>query len=301
MNLARLNVSTRQLVRTSRDYVKSNQELRKIVGNSAWLFSDRVLRLVASLVVSVWIARYLGPNQYGMLNFAIAFVALFAPIATLGSDNVVVRELVKEPDKQAEILGTAAGLITASSILVALAAIGAVMIVQPGDSTALALVTIIAISNLFLPANAADFWFQSKVQSKLSVLARNSAFFITAGLRLLLIFAGASVIAFAWAMAAESLLAALGLIFFYVRQQGGLGRWRFGTIRARRLLKDSWPLILSGLSVLLFMRSDQVMLAQLADFQEVGLYAAAVRFVEVLMFLPSVVLISIYPRHGGTS
>ncbi|MHC5729571.1 MAG: oligosaccharide flippase family protein, partial [Nostoc sp.] len=85
---------------------KSRSGLRAIIANTGWLFADRILRMGASLVVGVWVARYLGVQQYGLFNYALAFVSLFSPIFTLGLDDVVVRHIVRQSSNKEEILGT---------------------------------------------------------------------------------------------------------------------------------------------------------------------------------------------------
>lgn len=85
---------------------KSSSGLRAIISNTGWLFADRILRMGASLVVGVWVARYLGVQQYGIFNYALAFVSLFSPIFTLGLDDIVVRHIVRQSSNKEEILGT---------------------------------------------------------------------------------------------------------------------------------------------------------------------------------------------------
>ena len=80
--------------------------LRRILGNMGWLMVDRMVRLGMGLFVTVWVARYLGPAQFGSLNFAFAFVSLFGTAATLGLDGIVVREVVHHAADTHEILGT---------------------------------------------------------------------------------------------------------------------------------------------------------------------------------------------------
>ena len=79
---------------------------RRYFANTAWLFAEKILRMVVGLFVGVWVARYLGPAKFGLLSYAQSFVALFGAIATLGLDGIVVRELVKDESKRDVLLGT---------------------------------------------------------------------------------------------------------------------------------------------------------------------------------------------------
>ncbi|MFN4216334.1 MAG: oligosaccharide flippase family protein, partial [Brevinematales bacterium] len=91
--------------------------LLRVVENIGWLSLDKVLRMGVGLFVGVWVARYLGPTQYGLWNFAIAFTSLFGAFATFGIDEIVVRELVKTPEKTGVFLGTAFFLRVAGSFI----------------------------------------------------------------------------------------------------------------------------------------------------------------------------------------
>jgi O-antigen/teichoic acid export membrane protein len=75
--------------------------------NTSWLFGEKILRMIVGLFVGIWVARYLGPEQFGLLSYAQSFVGLFTAIATLGLDGIVVRELVKDPSRRDELIGTA--------------------------------------------------------------------------------------------------------------------------------------------------------------------------------------------------
>ena len=86
--------------RTTKELGRIGPGLRRIMGNMGWLMVDRVVRMGMGLFVGVCVARYLGPVQFGSLNFALAFVALFAIVAlfgtvtTLGLEGIVIREVL---------------------------------------------------------------------------------------------------------------------------------------------------------------------------------------------------------------
>ena len=71
--------------------------LVKILDNIGWLFFDKVLRMGVGLLVGVWVARYLGPEKYGLFNFAAAFVGMFIAVSGLGLQSIVVRDIVRDP------------------------------------------------------------------------------------------------------------------------------------------------------------------------------------------------------------
>ena len=246
------------------------------------------------LFVGVWVARYLGPEQFGAYNFAIAFVALFVALATLGLDGIVVRDIVRTPERKFEILSSAFVLKLCGGCVAFLISLGAIFVMRPADSQAHWLVGIIAAGMIFQSFDAIDLWFQSQVQSKYTVLAKNGAFVVFAVVRVSLILNKANLLAFAYAYLAEIILGAAGLILFYMRQQT-VPLWHPRKETARNLLSESWPAILSGLAIMIYMRIDQIMLAQMVGNHEVGVYSAALRFSEVWYFIPTVIVSSVMP------
>ncbi|MBI2355166.1 MAG: flippase [Deltaproteobacteria bacterium] len=253
------------------------------------------MRMGVGLLVSVWVARYLGPAQFGMLSYATAFVALFGALATLGLDGIVVRELVRNPDDSQEILGTAFALRLAGGLLALLMAVAVASWLRHGEQTLRWLVAIIAAGAVFQAFDVIDFWFQANVLSKHTVMAKNAAFSVASLARVGLILSHAPLILFAGVSLLEVVLGAAGLIIVYRRNGGFPGEWRSNAARCRRLLGDSWPLILSGFSVAIYMKIDQVMLGEMAGDRVVGIYSSAIRISEIWYFLPMIIVSSVFP------
>ena len=275
--------------------LKNRTGLRKIVANISWLFADRILRMGFGLVVGVWVARYLGVRQFGILNYATAFVSIFNPLATLGLDAVVVRRLVANPSQQQSILGTSLGMRFIAGWLTWGIAILGVYLLRPNDSTMIITVTILGSASMFLSLDTIDLWFQSQVQSKYSVLAKNSAFILTTALRVVLIIAHAPLVAFVLAILMEAVVSAVGLLIVYKNQGHLIRLWQWSRSLAQDLLRESFPLILSGLTIMIYMRIDQIMLGQMIGDKAVGIYSAATRISEVWYFIPMTVSSSVMP------
>ncbi|MDA8239845.1 MAG: flippase [Nitrospiraceae bacterium] len=275
--------------------LEGRHDLQKIIGNTAFLFADQIVRMGVGLVVGVWVARYLGPARYGQLNYSVAFVALFSAVAPLGLNDIVVRNIVRDPASKEKVLGTAFVLkLMGGMAAVGLTLIGAI-IVRPSDRLTQWLVGIIAVGTIFQAFDAIDYWFQSQVQSKYTVYARNSAFLLLSIVKIFLIIVKAPLIAFAWAGLAEIAVGSLGLIVVYEANGNSLTSWRASLRSAKALLRDSWPLIFSGIVIMIYLRIDQVMLGQMVGDGEVGIYSAAVRLSEVWYFIPMAVVPSFFP------
>jgi polysaccharide transporter, PST family len=275
--------------------LQGRKNLRSIIANTGWLMADRILRMGVGLVVGVWVARYLGVAQFGLFNYAGAFVALFSTLATLGLPPLVVRTLTDHPEQQEEILGTTFWLQLLGGVATLGLSVGTMFVLRHGDPIMLSLVAIFASSTIFQAFEAIDPWFQSRVQSKYPVMAKNTAFLLIAIVKVGLINLKAPLLAFAGATLAEVIVGVVGLILFYQYQGHSIWTWRWRLTLARKLLRESWPLILSGFSIIIYMRVDQIMLGQMVGDQMVGIYSAATRISEVWYFVPGAIASSVAP------
>jgi PST family polysaccharide transporter len=145
---------------------KQSATANTVVGNTSWLIADKMVRMGIGFLVGVWLARYLGPEQFGILNYATAFFALFSAVATLGLDEIVVRDIVRATDPNNEILGTSFVLKFVGGLAAFTLAVVAVFFIRPTDALTQTLVMVIAFGSVFQAFDVIDFWFQSEVVSK---------------------------------------------------------------------------------------------------------------------------------------
>jgi PST family polysaccharide transporter len=274
---------------------KSRPKLRAVIANTGWLVGDRILRMGVSLIIGVWVARYLGVQQYGLFNYAAAFVSLFSPFATLGLDSLVIRDLVHDSSKKEEILGTTFWLKVLSGVCSLLLALGCIFLLRKNDLLTIGLVAILSAVAIFQALDTIDFWFQSRVQSKYSVIAKNTAFVIVAFIKVALITIHAPLIAFAWATLAETALGAVGLAIIYKVKGYSILSWRWRFPLAKSLLKESWPLMFSVFAIVIYVKIDQIMLGQMVGDGAVGIYSAATRISEIWYFIPMTIASSVTP------
>lgn len=269
--------------------------LVKIVDNIGWLFFDKILRMSVGLFVGVWIARYLGPEQFGLLNFALAFTGLFGAIATLGLQDIVVRDIIRNPESARLTLGTAALLQLMGGFVSFLLILGAIAYLRPDDALARSIVAILGSMMLFKASEIAVCWFESQVQSKYVVWVQNSVVLLFAVIKVAMILQQASFTAFVWVMLMEMAVVSLALLVVMNVRGLPLGELTLSTTRGKLLLRDCWPLILSSMAIMIYMKVDQIMLGQMIGDEAVGIYSAAVRISEVWYFVPMVIVSSVFP------
>ncbi len=275
--------------------LEQRRGLTNILNNITWLFFDKFIRLGVGLLVGVWVARYLGPEQFGLMSYALAFVALFTAVANLGLNGIVVRDLVQDPTNADTTMGTSFVLSVLGGFSAFCLSLLAISYARPDDELAKFIVVLLSLLMVFKATDVVRYWFESQVQSKYVVWMENGIFLVFAAIKIVLIVAESPLLAFIWALFAEGLLVATGLMIVYALQGGEIRAWRARISRAKNLIKDSWPLILSGLAIMIYMRIDQIMLGQMLGDESVGIYSAAVKISEVWYFIPMTIVASVFP------
>jgi O-antigen/teichoic acid export membrane protein len=275
---------------------ESRATLKKIIGNTWWLFVDKGLRLGMGLVINAWMARYLGPEQFGIFNYALAYVMIFSTLANLGLDGIVVRDIVRDPSCRDETLGSAFVMKAGAGVVTVLVTAVTIVLLRPGDSLTFWMVVLMASGTIFQAFDTIDFWFQSQVRSKHVVYARSVAFLAMSLVKMALFLTHAPLVAFALAGLGEVVLASVGLVIAYRRNGQYLRAWSASKARAAQLLNDSWPLILGGVFLSIHARIDQVMLGQMIGQREVGYFSAATKLIDVLGFIPVIIYSSVAPE-----
>ena len=258
--------------------------------NGAWLAAEKALRLVLVTGVGFWVARHLGPGRYGILVTAIALVGLLQPLAELGLEALARREFLTAA-AAAPRLATTVLLLRLASAACALAALAAVVGWGGLGGEERRLLVILA-PLLFQPAFwLADSWLQTRLEARVAVLAQGAATLGGALVRVMLIWSNAPLAGFAAVAVMEILLGAI--LLARAAHRRGLRYGPFDGELARRLLREAWPLLLSGFAVMAYMRTDVVMLRWINGDRAAGIYTAATRLTEIWYFIPSAVAASL--------
>ena len=270
------------------------EAFNKYFKNTGWLMFGKIL----SMIIAFMIARHLKAANFGDLSFADAFTTIVAAVAALGLDSFIIREIIVEPEKRDEILGTSLLLRLGVSILLIPITIGIYLFFhhyaeQPGASLTW-IIVILSFGSLFKSFNIIDSYFQSQVASKYVVQVQNVCVILSAVVKMLLVFFNMPLIYFAISLTFDSLILAGGLVYMFHRKGLSLSKFTFSRNRAMGLLKKSFPLILSAVMVSIYMKIDTVMLKSEGSI-EVGIYNAAAKISEAWFFIPMAIVTSVFP------
>lgn len=276
------------------DLNKQRGTQKKILSNISWLLSDKVLDIALKVTVGVMVARYLGAEWFGHLNYALTVVAIAAPVVKLGLSNIVVKHISLHPDRAGTVLGSAFVIQLVTALVISSGLVVYLNLFNTNVNVTDPLVSILAITLVFQCSDVIVAWNQSKLISKYTVWANRISIIIGFIIKITLIQMSIAFSVFVWAWVTESVLRACLLFFFYQKYES-IRSWSFDRTLAVELLRKSWPLMFSAIASIVYLKIDVVMLGNMKTGREVGVYSAAVRISELLYFIPTIVTATLLP------
>jgi Membrane protein involved in the export of O-antigen and teichoic acid len=275
-------------------WVFSHGGFRRYFANTGWMFFGQMFSLLVSFFIGAWLARYLGPQNFGVLSFSMSFAGLFAFIASLGIDGILSRELVKFPEKQNELMGTSLGLKLIGGSVAFLLSINAAFFFEH-DPLIRLLIILFSLSFILQAIGVITTFFQANVWAKKVIKVQLLAMALSSVFKILAIIFGLGVTWITLIYVLDGVWGGWGLIVAYRKNGLRIREWKFNWKLALGILADAWPLMLSGAAISVYMKIDQVMIGNMLGETKVGLYAAAVKISEIWYFIPIIICTSLFP------
>jgi len=273
----------------------AQRKARELIANFLWLTAERVLDMVVAIAVTVLMARYLGPARYGDLAYVVGLSTMFAAIARAGIDQIVIRDLVTFPQYKDRMLGTAGIIKLAAGVIATLLMLATLGLIGGTDRSQFLLGAILATTLLIQAMDVPEMLFSSRTQSRYPVMSRSFARIVMALVRTGLIYVSAPLLAFACAAAIEPMLIVLMMLVVYCGQGNRVRALRFDPGLARSVAWQGLPLMVSGVAILVMMRSDLILLEWLRGSATVGVFASATRIADMCTFVATGVMTSVTP------
>ncbi len=274
-----------------------NSTFIKLFFNASWLLSERFLTLILGFFVGIYVARYLGPSQYGLLSFVTSLVSLFAVATHMGLSGIVVRDLVKKPAECGEIMGSTIALKFLGGTIGFLLFCVYAFTTERTANIEFSIILIISATMFLKPFEVFDFWFESQVQGRFSALSKSTALILTSVFKILLVISGAGLFYFAFAYFLQILLMSFFSLYFYRKTTSLAWRnWKINAKRAKVFLQMGWMVMLGSFFATVYLRIDKVMLKTMVGDHAVGIYAVASQLSEVWYFIPTAIVASLFPK-----
>ena len=266
----------------------------KVVSNVVWAVTGKVVTLLGGLLVGIFVARYLGPEQYGLMSYVMSYVALFQVLASFGMDNIEIREESKTPEEKDKIIGTAFTLKIGFALITIMLVAGTAWIFE-ADSFTKWMIILYSFSMIMNSFSVIRNYFTSLVWNEYIVKTEITRTLVGAGIKVGLLLLHAPLVWFIVATLFDTILIAGGYWVSYRSKIDSIRKWTFDKGQARYLIKESFPLAVSLSAVLIYHRIDHIMLGKMLTNTELGYYSVAGKFVEIIMFIPTILAQTIVP------
>ena len=274
---------------------KKNMIKNKFLSNTSWIVGGKIFQMIISLVITSITARYLGPNNYGLINYTNAYISFFTNVCTLGLNGIIVKELVANRDKEEEIISTAIILRLIASIISIISIYFLMQTVGKGDILLVTVAILQSISIIFSSFDIINFWYQSNLQSKYPTIIQSIAYIIMSVYRVIILILKKDVIWFSFAVSLDTIVIAILLITAYHKNKHDKKIVLFSFRWVKKLLRQSYPFILSSIMITIYGQMDKIMIGGMMDQTSVGLYSVAIAITGLWSFIPVAFLDSARP------
>lgn len=261
----------------------------RFLKNTSWILAGQIIKLILSFVIGILTVRFLGPSNYGVLNYVKSYVTFFTAVIGLGLNGVIIYEFVNNKDQDGKILGTAITLRFILGVISTALLYGTVQIVDKGDHLIMVVTALQSIQLPFLCLDTINYWYQYQLKSKYSVIAQTLAYVVMSGYKVYLLVAQKGVAWFAFATSLDFIV--LGIAYFIIWYKQHENPLKFDRAIAKRILRSCIPFVLANVMVVIYGQVDKVMIKHMMGSEvEVGLYSAAIAICSYIGFIPMSIL-----------
>ncbi|TGK83451.1 flippase [Leptospira montravelensis] len=269
--------------------------MKVIVYNFLWMFGDRIFKMLLALFVGVWIVRYFGPAYYGKFNYVTAWLSIFSILIPLGTESILVSEFVKYESERDSLLASGFLMYLISSIFFSLLALVFIYFARSDDYESLSICLVLLIPNFLRSFTIPKYYFESVLKVKKIVIIENSYLILFSVIKILFLYFKVKPIIFIWMFALEGIFISLTIFIYYNLSHSLFRIAGYSILRIKDLIRKSFPLLLANLSVIAYMKMDQIMVGNLVGDRNLGIYSVAVRISEMWYFIPMAIASSFYP------
>ncbi|WP_419698751.1 flippase [Mucilaginibacter sp. NFX135] len=267
----------------------------KLFENSGWLLIDKLSKLFPGIIIMALIGRHLGPEEFGIWNYALALTTIIGSVAILGMDKLAVKEIINNEQRQGTIVTTVILMRIGAGMICMAISISIVLLSRQHQQIYLYCTIFSALIIILQSFDVLDYFYQAKNDVKRVIIPKVAVFITFCVVKLVIIFLKGTLMAFLWISTIELLVTYVIIMAVFGYHNAADFTLRIDWSLAKTLLAQSWPLMLSNLVVVLFMKIDLVLLDALSSAAELGKYVGAARISELWYAIPTVISVAILP------
>jgi O-antigen/teichoic acid export membrane protein len=271
----------------------SQQGFKKYLRNTTWMFLTYGLRLFTGFFVGLWLARYLGPRDYGIYNYVISLTMIFVTIATFGTTEIILKKILHDSDND-ESLKSGFDLRMGLSVILFLGLGLYAYFFEPSQEVQF-YILISSFALFFQPFEVVDSYFRAKVQAEKSSIGRMLQLAVSSVAKILLIVSGSPLKWFYLVFVFDAIFYAALVMTAYLKSNPNFLPQKIKMDSIKEIARESYPLMIIAVSSLMLARFDQVIIGQMLTKYDVGLYSAASKTIEIGTLFSVLISLSLYP------
>lgn len=266
----------------------------RYINNLSWSLSEQLLRIFTGFFVGVWLIRYLGPEDFGVYAYITSFVMIFSTLAKLGLNNIILKEVVNKTATIEELINNALTLKLIGSSAIFLTLILTSQLFEHSSEVNLYL-AIIGIGIIFQSLDVVEYYHQAIVNIKPVTIAKTMQLIASSLLKIIFILQGAELETFVWLALLDIILISIFYIFIFTKNDGLKLKLGLDSKLIKHYWHLGWPIAISNLAMIAYVKMDQIMIFNLMNEQAVGIYAAATKISEAWYFVPTIITATLFP------
>ncbi|OGL43407.1 MAG: hypothetical protein A2042_07455 [Candidatus Schekmanbacteria bacterium GWA2_38_11] len=265
----------------------------KAATNTIVQIISKLIVLFISVIITIYLTRYLGPEGYGKYTFVFVYITFFLMLGDFGLNNILIREISKEKNNIDILMGNALIIKFLFSIVTILLSIGIIYLLNYSVDTRIGVI-IASITILFSAIETLKILFQiylkMEYQAGIDVLTKAIFLFLV----LVAIFYKRGLFFIIGSFVLSSALGLIFIIFFSFKFLKP--KFKIDYSLCIKLLKETLPMGISLMLTIIYWRIDTIMLSLMQGDKAVGLYNLSYRFIDLLILLvPGTIMVSIFP------
>jgi len=267
---------------------------KRYLTNVSWQLLERVFRVFVNFFVMVWLIRHLGPSDFGIYSYVISFVILFATMAKFGLNNILVKKIVEGGVDPGALVNSAFTLKFFGSLLIFLLMLIVLQLFEHEESVNL-YIAIIGMGFIFQSLDVVEYYHQAIVNMKPIVIAKLAQSIFSSVLKVVLIRFNMDLEWFFWTALLDIFFLSIFYLVIFYRMDVNSIRFNFDKLHLKSYWFSAWPIALSNMAMIAYVKMDQIMLFSLINKEAVGIYAAATRVSEAWYFIPMIITATLFP------
>lgn len=265
----------------------------KVFKNATWIIICKVIQSILALLINMLTARYLGPSNFGTISYAASLVTFVVPIMQLGLNSILVQEIIHNPQKEGEVLGTALTMSVTSSLFCIIGVVSFSFVANYNEKETIIVCALYSVILVFQAVDIIQYWFQAKLLSKFTSLSMLCSYLLVASYKVFLLLSHKSIYWFSISNALDYMLIAFSLVVIYYKLGGQ--KLSFSFSLAKYMFNRGKHFIVSSLMITIFSQTDKIMIKLLLNETITGYYSAAVACALLSNFVFAAIIDSVRP------